>query len=99
MSFLGPLKTQYDGIIWTTLNKSMGVFGRVDSSEDGQKVRETEEKFLEGVWLGGGEEKKWWGPGVFSWDLPENFLPKMRRKLLGKFDLLIWPKCTCVLSR
>ena len=58
MSFLGPLKTQYDGIIWTTLNKSKGVFGRVDSSEDGQKVRETEEKFLEGVWLGGGEEKK-----------------------------------------
>ena len=35
MSFLGPLKTQYDGIIWTTLNKSMGVFGRMDSSEDG----------------------------------------------------------------
>ena len=37
----------------------------------------------------GERKKKGWGPSVFFWDLPEIFLPKMKKKLLGQFDLLI----------
>ena len=30
------------------------------------------------------EENKWWGPSVFSTDIPKGFLPKMEKKLKGE---------------
>ena len=54
-----------------------------------RREKMSRENFLEGVWLGGGDERKRWGLGVFFLCPPESFLPKMGRKLLGEFDLLI----------
>ena len=35
------------------------------------------ENFLEGVWLEGEKEKRWWDLGVFPPNPPKIFLPKM----------------------
>ena len=40
--------------------------------------------FLECVWLGEEEGKKWWDPGVFSPSSPKSFFPKIERKLKGE---------------
>ena len=44
------------------------------------------------------KENKWWGPNIFSLDLQKCFLPKMKRKLKEKMELLNEQKmslCTC----
>ena len=65
------------------------MFGRVDFREDGKKKRKrrrekmSRENFLEGVWLGGGEERKKVGPRCFLPVSTIKFSPQNGEKTVG----------------
>ena len=68
------------------------ILGRMEKNEKKKK-----ENFLEGVRLGGREEKNGWGLGVFSPSPPQSFLSKIGRKLWRQSLICLltkMPMCT-----
>ena len=61
------------------------MFGRVDFWEEGKKKGEKMRRkiFLEGVWLGGGEERKKVGPRCFLPVSTIKFSPQNGEKTVG----------------